>query len=136
MAIGGGFSYTQNSVCKADPSILYFECQFKKKFGCKGRITISGNIGKETTEHCHDSQCQSNLMEAAKFKEKILIDAPRLDIVSAKLVNTEYDKLHPDAKALLPKKTSLQKKANRLQRKGKKKLPKEDDDLFDFGMHH
>ena len=136
LAIAGGYTYVKNALGRRDKPVQFFDCQFRKKLHCPGRITVSDdNTYTTTTTHNHEGQCHANQVAASKFHEKVMDDAPRLDIETPTLVSESYDKLSADVKALLPLKRSLVKMANRKQAKGRAKIPKEARELIDFGMH-
>ena len=136
LAIAGGYTFVKNASGKRDQAVQFYDCQFRKKLHCPGRITVNDDGTYTTTStHNHEAQCHANQVAASKFNEKIIDDAPRLDIETPTLVSDSYDKLSDDVKALLPQKTSLVKMANRKQAKGRAKIPKEAKELVDFGMH-
>ena len=135
MAIANGYSYTKNAVSRLDPNVVFYHCVFKQKYGCPGLLHAVGDSYTEMSEHCHESVSQQALVNATKCKESLVIGATLCgDDVSTK-VNEEYDRLHPDEKALLPQKSSLHRMVrNRKNKGGLSKLPEEPEDFDDLGM--
>ena len=138
MAIANGHRYTQNSVSKIDPNLLFYHCIEKQKLGCPGIIHIIDQSYNEVSEHCHESVSHQALVNAIKCKETVRVGAPMVGDDISTLVNDAYDVLHSDEKALLKKKSSIHRMARDIKNKGPvTKLPAEPDDSKDLGklMH-
>ena len=133
LAIAGGHAHVKNGVSKRDPSITFWHCVDKRRFGCNGKIHSVGDQYEVIDEHCHDSTSQQALVKALKAKENIRNGALVCDDIS-KLVNDNYDFLRTDEKALLSKKSTLHRIARNRKNKGNTiKLPKEPEELVDLG---
>ena len=135
-AIVEGKRFVKNGTSKSNPLLQFFHCADKKKCGCPGKIWIIGDTYEVVTDCIHEGACQQSLVNAMKAKEAIRAGAATSQD-TAKLVNDAYDFLRSDEKALLTKKSSLQRLARDIQNKGAAvKLPVEPDSLDDLGKFH